>query len=95
MLLLLPVLLSYYAIGLKDHMLPESIQNVESTLGSPMGTQDNVKLMELSVSGSNVMLTDNTHAGNLSHTHKHTSLQHQHVNKHTDGEVLTLTLLQT
>lgn len=49
MLLLLPVLQSNYAIGLKDHMLPESIQNVESALGSPTGTQDN--LMELSVFG--------------------------------------------
>lgn len=93
MLLLLPVLLSYYAIGLKDHMLPQSIQNVESTLGSPIGMQDNVKLMELSVFG--LILTDNTHTGNLSCTDKHTSLQHQHVNKNTDGEVLTLTLLQT
>lgn len=34
-------------------MLPESIQNVESRLGSPMGTQDNVELMKLSVFGLN------------------------------------------
>lgn len=58
MLLPLPWLLSYFAIGVKDHMLPESIQNVESTLGSPMGTQDNVELMELSVFGLNLILTD-------------------------------------
>lgn len=58
MLLPLPCLLSYYAIGVKDHMLPESIQNVESTLGSPMGTHDNVELMELSVFGFNLILTD-------------------------------------
>lgn len=56
MLLLLLMLLSYY--GLKDHMLPGIIQDVESTLGSPVGTQDNVKLVELSVFGLDLILTD-------------------------------------
>lgn len=36
--------LSYYATGQKDHMLPESIQNDESTFRSPVGAQDNVGL---------------------------------------------------
>lgn len=57
-MLLLLSLLSYYAIGLKNHMLPESTQNVESTLGITTGAQDNVKLMEHSVFGLNLIHTD-------------------------------------
>lgn len=46
-------------MGVKDHMLPESIQNVESTLGSPIRTREIVELMvELSVFGLNLRLTD-------------------------------------
>lgn len=30
--------LNYYAIVLKDHVVSESIQNVELTLGSPVGS---------------------------------------------------------
>lgn len=33
--------LSYY--GPQDHMLPEMIQNVQSTLGSPVSAQDTVQ----------------------------------------------------